>query len=66
MLQTVIAETVVEKKLSHLSSFHVPFLVMVLELSEKVHFLQFCADLTYIHLNALVTHFQKMVLFIML
>ena len=46
MLQTVIAETVVEKKLSHLSSFHVPFLVMVLELSEKVHFLLFCADLS--------------------
>ena len=49
--------------------------VMVLKLSEKVHFLRFCADLstksksiwkqfTYMHLKGLVRHFQKMVMFI--
>ena len=50
--------------------------VMVLKLSKKWHFLKFCADFSkesmsikqfaYIHLEGLVTHFQKMVLFIML
>ena len=54
-----------------------PSWIMVLKLSKKVHFLQFCADLskkskfikaifTYMHLKGLVTHFQKMVLFIVL
>ena len=38
-----------------------PSWVIVLKLSEKVHFLQF----TYMHLKSLVTHFKKM-LFIML
>ena len=36
------SEKIDEKKLDHLSSFHVPFL----KLSKKVHFLQFCADLS--------------------
>ena len=45
-------------------------------LSKKVHFLQFCADLskisnllkqfTYMHPKGVATHFYKMVLFIML
>ena len=51
--------------------------VIFFKLSKKVHFLQFCADLskkskfikaifTYMHLKGLVTHFQKMVLFVVL
>ena len=36
------SEKIDEKKWDHLSSFHVPFL----KLSKKVHFLQFCADLS--------------------
>ena len=47
---------------------------MVLELSKKVYFLQFCAEFskksklqfTYMHLKSLVMHFKEMVLFIML
>ena len=46
MLQTVRAEKVNEKKWSHLSSSMLPSGVMVLKLSKKVHFLQFCADLS--------------------
>ena len=52
-----------------------PFQGMVLELSKKVHFMQFCADLSqkpvkvcesnfpYVHLKVLITLFQKMVWF---
>ena len=36
------SEKIDVKKWDHLSSFHVPFL----KLSKKVHFLQFCADLS--------------------
>ena len=54
-----------------------PSWVIVLKLSKKVQFLQFCADLskkskclskqfTYMHLKGLITHFQKKVLFIVL
>ena len=77
ILQTVRSEKVDEKNgvICLVSMF--PSWVMVLKLSKKVHFLQFCADLrkksksvkaqfTYMHLKSLVTHFQKMVLFIML
>ena len=77
ILQTVRSEKVDEKNgvICLVSMF--PSWVMVLKLSKKVHFLQFCADLsekskfikaifTYIHLKGLVTHFQKMVLFIVL
>ena len=47
---------------------------MVPKLSKTVHFLKFCADLRksikaiyiYMHLKALVTHFQNMGMFIML
>ena len=54
-----------------------PSWVMILKLSKKVHFCQFCADLckqnlimlkqfTYMHLKGLVTWFQRMLLFLML
>ena len=71
MLQTVRPEKEDEKKWGHLSSFHVSW-VMVLNLSKKVDFLQFCADLSkklkpvqpiYI-LKVLTTLFQKMIWFI--
>ena len=73
ILQTVRSEKVDDKNgviclVSMFSSW-----VMVLKLSKKVRFLQFCADLskkslsikTILH-DGLVMHFQKMVLFIML
>ena len=53
-----------------------PSCVMVLKLSKKVHFCNFVLtsarnlilskQFTYMHLKGLVTHFQKMVLFIVL
>ena len=53
-----------------------PSRVMVLKLSKKMHFWNFLLtsvrnlsllkQFTYMHLKSLVTHFQKMVLFIML
>ena len=46
MLQTVRAEKVDKKKWGHLSSFHVSFLSCDQKLSKKVHFLQFCVDLS--------------------
>ena len=73
ILQTVRAEKVDEKNglICVVSMFS--FRVMVLKLSKKVYFLQFCSDLskfvvsllkqfTYMHLKGLVIHFQKMVL----
>ena len=75
MLQTVRAEKVNEKNgvICLVSMFH--SWVMVFNLSKKIHFLQYCADLskksnsikaiTDIGLKGLVTHFQKMVLLIM-
>ena len=45
-----------------------PSRVMVLKLSEKVHFLQFCADLSKkaksVNRKVLITLFQKMIWFI--
>ena len=45
-----------------------PSQVMVLKLSEKVHFLQFCADLSKktksVNRKVLITLFQKMIWFI--
>ena len=71
MLQTVKAEKV-DKKWSHLSSFHILFL----KLSEKVRFCNFILTLvrnrsllkqcTHIHLKGIITHFHKMVLYIMI
>ena len=65
------------KNWSHLSSFHVPFLTCGPEIVLKSAFflniglasarnLSLLKQFTYIHLKGLVTHFQKMVLFIML
>ena len=77
ILQTVRSEKVDEKNgvICLVSMF--PSWVMVLKLSKKVHFLQFCADLSkksksikaiYIYASerSRVKHFQEMVLFIVL
>ena len=76
MLQADRAEKVDEKNGVICVVFMFPSWVMILELSKKVHFFQFCADLskkslsmlkqfTYMHLKPFVMHFQKM-LFTML
>ena len=74
MLQTVRAEKLDKKivVIGLISMF--PTWVMVCKLSKKVHFLQFCADLskkfksvetfTYMHLKVLITLFQKMLWFL--
>ena len=77
MLQADRAEKVDEKNGVICVVFMFPSWVMILELSKKVHFFQFCADLskkslsmlkqfTYMHLKRLVMRFQKMLLFTML
>ena len=43
--KTVRAEKVDVKKWGHLSSFHVSFLSYDLQIVQKEHFLQFCADI---------------------
>ena len=76
MLQTGRAEKLDEKSgvICVVSIF--PSWLMILKLSEKVHFLNFVLtsaknlsilkQFTYMHLKDLVTHFQKMLLFTML
>ena len=76
VLQRVRSEKVEEKNwaISLVSMF--PFWVKVLKLSKKVRFCKFVLTsvknlcllkhFTYMHLEGLATHFQKMVLFIML
>ena len=74
MLQTVRVEKVDEKTGIICLVFMFPSCVMVLKLSKKVHFLQFCVDfrkkpksvkaIYILHLKVLITIFQKMISFI--
>ena len=71
MLQTGKVEKVHEKNGVICLVFMFPYWVMVLKLSKKVHFLQFCTDFSkkpksvkaiyILHLKVLITLFQKMI-----